>query len=206
LDEESLLSNANRRTGLKDGEYGNCQLPFRMLLTSIDKEANFDFFGRFMVREMFTNDLANRLRIFSVIQQNTEIAEIPINRPLFILGFPRTGTTLLHNLLAFDPQSRCPQMWEALNPAPSMTQNGRQTQALISEAEKFVKAANFLVPELPSIHALNATGPDECLKLIENTFISPHFYLFFNVPSYWQWLLNTNQEEFVQVYQYRFGQ
>ena len=49
---------------------------------------------------------------------------------------------------------------------------------------------------------LSATGPDECLKLLENTLISPHFYLFFNVPAYWDWLLKRKQEEFIEVYKY----
>jgi Sulfotransferase family len=202
LDKQSLLSSAKRRSNLDDIEDSRFELPFNKLIKSINEDAKLDYFGRFMVREMLTNDLINRLRISSVTQQHPDITEIPIIRPIFVLGFPRTGTTLLHNLLALDPNSRSPKMWEALNPAPSATQNGRQTQTLIKEAEKFVKAANYLVPQLASIHALNATGPDECLKLIENTFISPHFYLFFNVPSYWKWLLHTKHEDFVEVYKY----
>jgi hypothetical protein len=202
LDEQSLSSIAIRRSALKDWGDRNFVLPFNILLKSINEDAKLDFFGRHMVREMFTNDLINRLRIFSVVQQNTDIVKIPISRPIFVIGFPRTGTTLLHNLLALDQESRSPKMWEVLNPASSLDKNNRQSSTLIGEAEKFVKAAYNLAPQLPAIHALSAIGPDECLKLIENTFISPHFLLFFNVPTYWDWLLKRKQEEFIEVYKY----
>lgn len=202
LDEQLLISIAMRRSGLKDWEDRNFLLPFNRLLKSINEEAKLDFFARLMAREMITNDLANRLRIFSVIQQNSDITNIPISRPIFVLGFPRTGTTLLHNLLALDSASRSPKMWEVLNPAPSLDKNNRQSKTLINEAEKFVKSAYYLAPQLPAIHALSSTGPDECLKLLENTFISPHFCLFFNVQGYWNWLLKRDKEAFIEVYKY----
>jgi hypothetical protein len=183
LDEQSLFSIAMRRSGPKDWEDRKFVLPFNILIKSINEEANLDFFGRFMTREMFTNNLVNRLRIFSVVQQDTDIVKIPISRPVFVVGFPRTGTTLLHNLLTLDPESRSPKMWEVLNPASSLDKKNRQSKTLINEAEKFIKTVYYLVPQLPAIHALSATRPDECLKLLENTLISPHLYFFLMCQS-----------------------
>jgi hypothetical protein len=41
--------------------------------------------------------------------------EIP-DDPIFILGHWRTGTTMLHELLAVDPRNRCPSTYESLSP------------------------------------------------------------------------------------------
>ena len=38
--------------------------------------------------------------------------------PVFIIGFPRTGTTILHDILAQDPDSRAPLTWETMFPSP----------------------------------------------------------------------------------------
>ena len=55
----------------------------------------------------------------SVIQyhaEHPEVGEIPVKRPLLLIGLPRTGTTLLHRLLSLDPMSRTLRNWECCKP------------------------------------------------------------------------------------------
>ena len=47
--------------------------------------------------------------------------KIEIKKPLFIVGFPRSGTTFLHKSIAIDSQFTTPQLWELLF-APSIIQ------------------------------------------------------------------------------------
>lgn len=176
--------------------------PLSLLLESIKKEASLNFVGRFMARQMISAALVNRLRIQSRSQEQPELLDTPIERPLFITGYPRTGTTLLQHLLALDTQNRTPKMYEALSPVPPDSLKDQRDNSRIRAAERFVKMAHYISPQVPVIHALNARGPDECLKLIENTFISPHFAAYFNVPTYWKWLLSQDPGSFTPVYAY----
>ena len=72
--------------------------------------------------ETFWNDirrlLTNRLLVQNELNLHPDILEIPIERPLFIIGALRSGTTLLHHLLAQDPLARAPLYWEMLFPVP----------------------------------------------------------------------------------------
>ena len=65
--------------------------------------------------------LGNRLRIVDYHRQYPELASRPIERPVIVMGIPRTGTTLLSNLLAADPARRSPLEWEIDEPIPPAT-------------------------------------------------------------------------------------
>jgi hypothetical protein len=58
----------------------------------------------------------NRLLLTDLLTRHPEIAEVPVERPIIVLGLPRTGTTHLHNVLAADPGLRSLPYWEALQP------------------------------------------------------------------------------------------
>ena len=62
--------------------------------------------------------LANRLRLAADRARLPGIAAEPIERPIFVIGFARTGTTMLHSLLAEDPGSRAPEWWHTHDPSP----------------------------------------------------------------------------------------
>src|SRR3546814_15062518 len=60
----------------------------------------------------------NRLRLVDYMKKHPELLERPVEKPMFVFGLPRTGTTPTINLLSADPGRRCLLRWEALNPAP----------------------------------------------------------------------------------------
>jgi hypothetical protein len=62
--------------------------------------------------------LSARLRIAMDRRSYPEITKVKIERPIFVVGLPRTGTTLLHALLAEDPAVHSPQSWHMLSPSP----------------------------------------------------------------------------------------
>ena len=65
--------------------------------------------------------LSNRLKTTAYLDAHPELKSRPIKRPVFVLGIPRTGTTLLSNLLAADPMHRSPLTWEIDDPVPPAT-------------------------------------------------------------------------------------
>ncbi len=70
------------------------------------------------IRQQVQRMLASRLRLALDRQTTPAIAEVRIERPIFVIGLPRTGTTLLHALLAEDPEVHAPQSWHMLSPSP----------------------------------------------------------------------------------------
>ena len=119
LDPAALLDKAQRQTGLSDFGGTIFHEPFEILLQSLRDEAQLNARGVFMLHRTMLRLLTNRLRTEQAFADSPALAETPIPRPLYVIGFPRTGTTLLHNLLACDPAARWMRLWEGLYPAPA---------------------------------------------------------------------------------------
>src|SRR5205823_207941 len=119
LSEQTLLARASRQTGLDDWGHGAFRAGLRVLLEA-DQEAGLSSLGQLALRSEYHRLLTNRLRIQDAFKRHPPILDIPLRKPVFVVGFPRTGSTLLHNLLAQDPRTRVPLMWELLWPAPPL--------------------------------------------------------------------------------------
>ena len=114
--------------------------------------------------------LANRLKITDYLDRNPALLERPIERPVFVFGIPRTGTTLLSNLLATDPARRSPLTWEIDDPVPPATADTLYTdpRALRRlEMEKQMLAAN---PEMGKYYRSSAIYPNECVYFMAHDF------------------------------------
>jgi hypothetical protein len=118
-----------------------------------------------------------------------KISRQPIPEPLFIVGLPRSGTTLLHTLLACDPNHRAPLTWEVMEPSPPTSEN---EDARIRRAEKKLSYLQWLAPTFQRVHAIGAKLPQECVSLMSPTFLSDQFDTMYYVPSYRIWFLNQN--------------
>ena len=116
LDPVALRDKAQRQTGLSDFGGTIFHEPFEILLQSLRDEAQLNARGVFMLHRTMLRLLTNRLRTEQAFADSPALAETPIPRPLYVIGFPRTGTTLLHNLLACDPAARWMRLWEGLYP------------------------------------------------------------------------------------------
>ena len=193
LNAETLLQKAATQTGLSDFGDDAFLEPYELLLKSLRDEARLNTQGVIMLQRTILRLLVNRLLTEQAFAANPEMAETPIERPLYILGFPRTGTTLLHSLLACDPASRWLRLWEGLHPAPAP--ESLQDDPRIATTRDWVAGFEKLVPNLARAHKLIATGPEECLWLIEHTFADLIFELRAHVPSYSKWLVEHEADE-----------
>lgn len=199
LSEASILAAAVRKTGLSDWGDESFRTALQVLLASLEQDAHLNFFGRYLMRQTCVQLLVNRLRIQADLHHHPEILHVPIQRPIFILGMPRTGTTLLHNLLAQDPASRWLHLWELLSPSPPPNYHTRNTDPRIQSVEEFVRKYNALAPQLATAHHLNPIGPEECNPLFEHDFASLIFEIRANVTSYAKWM---ETRDMVPTYQY----
>ena len=188
---DEILDVACRRTGLTDWGDERFLEPMRVLLASLEDEARLNSLGRLFLRLNFCHFICNRLWVQQYLKDHPEALAEPVPRPLFVVGLPRTGTTLLHNLLCQDPTRRAPLFWEVLQPAPAPGRRDRRRQM----ARRLVRFLDrWEAPQLKTVHALDADSPEECTCLFFNTFVNPAFFLFGDVPGYIAWLRGRGRE------------
>jgi len=187
LEEEALIHEAIKETGLDD--FGDDALlePLHILCEGSRTGRPLSAFGRFCLRHEILTRLANRLRIEADLWMHPEILEEQIEAPIFILGLPRTGMTLLHRLLALDPANRTPRLWETFEPSPPPHRITYRTDPRIARAERKLKIVNHAIPTLKRMHELDAELPEECIALMANDLISWWFALLFD-SEYIEWL------------------
>ncbi len=188
LDERDLLDAARRATGLEDFGDDDFREPMQRLLSCLETEAELTLLGRVAARRDLTGLLVNRLRLEEDRKRYPEIASQRIAAPIFIVGLPRTGSTLLHHLLAQDPDTRVTQAWEVMYPSPPPIRATYETDPRIARATKQLRWLDWLAPDFKAIHPVGARLPLECIALMSASFRATRFQTTYNVPSYEAWL------------------
>ena len=182
---EDLLAQARRETGFSD--FGDVEFlgPLRRLLAACSApEANLSLFGRLATQWDVVRFLSNLLRFEAEEASRPEIADQRIERPIFITGLPRSGTTFLHRLMMQDADNRAPQVWQTIFPWPNRVGPDRR----VAHVARQLKMFEWLAPEFRALHPLEATSPQECSEITAHVFRSFRFDTNYHVPSYRRWL------------------
>jgi hypothetical protein len=198
LDEASLLERATKTTGLTDFGTPAFRDPLRRLLDAFENEASLTTLGRLIARTDVVRLLENRLRMEETHKHHPEIAAGPIQKPIFIIGLPRTGTTILHELMAQDSCNRVPLTWEVYRPWPAPERRSYETDRRIAEIDKHFRGVDRIIPGFQAMHPMGARLPQECVALTAHDFATMIYHTTHNVPSYQAWL---EQSDLRWVYQ-----
>jgi hypothetical protein len=190
LAEASLLEAACKNTGLSDFGDDRFREGFRVFIKSVEEEAGLSELGYVIVQARIADYLSNRLQMTDWHKHHPEIAEGEIRRPIFIVGMGRTGTTILHDLLAQDPANRTPLTWEVARPCPPPERETYETDPRIDETDAQLAMADQLAPELKKMHPMGARLPQECGAMRFHDFASMSLHNMYRVPSYSNWLHN----------------
>ncbi len=185
---ESLLRDARRKTGLDEFGGPPFDEPLRRLAESMEAEARLNPMGRMATRYDLVHLLVNRLRMEEDRKRNPAIAEETPRRPIFIAGLPRTGTTLLHSLLALDPASRVPLTWECMYPSPPPEAATYLTDRRIRLVDSQMRWFHRMLKGFNRIHPVGARLPIECLVITSHAFLSYQYETTHRLPSYLEWL------------------
>jgi hypothetical protein len=197
LDEASLVDHARRATGLSDFGGEDWREPFRVLIAALETEAQLTLMGRLMARSDIVLWLSTRLRVAATLARHPEILEQPVTAPVFIVGLPRSGTSILFELLSCDPAFGVPLLWEALQPCPPPEAATYDSDPRIEVADRLFTQWSRVAPEFAAMHEMRGTIPAECGLLMAGTFISDHIASLHQTPSYSAWCA---QADFLPVY------
>src|SRR5204863_6699101 len=153
-----LIETSKRRCGLDNFGGGDFFEGLSRLLDSCHRESRLNLIGKIALRTDLMRTLCSRLFMHRDRQLYPGVGRQEIREPLFIVGLPRSGTTLLHTLLAADPEHRCPLMWEVRSPSPpTLVDEKRRIQRAAQNSNFF----NWLAPSFRYVHAVGAEVPQE---------------------------------------------
>jgi hypothetical protein len=185
LDATGLMAAARKRTGLSDfGSDDDFEAPMRCFVGALDEEAQLSLMGRLLVRRDVYVLLCNRLQIAETLRANPEILDVPIREPLFIVGLSRSGTSILHELLAQDPAHRTLETWEARYPCPPPIPGQRDSDPRFRRAHRELTFWHQLVPPYKSMHENGGHLPAECGDITCHAFLGDRLPALHQVPSY----------------------
>ncbi len=195
LEEEALLADAANQIGLDDFGDDRFRVALHVLLKSFRTEANLSAAGRFSIYQQLLQLLKNRLLIQDLLKRHPEIHDIRIERPIMIVGLPRTGTTHLHNLISADPGLRALPYWESVEPvlAPCERPEAGMPDPRLARTEVALQFVNAAVPYFKRMHEMTADHVHEEIQLLAIDFSSMLFETLAIMPTWRDFYCATDQ-------------
>lgn len=197
FDAEKLLTAARGKTGLDDFGDTRFRTALQVLCESAEEELDLNPVGRRNLHGQILDHLVQRLRFIDLWKRKPEILEEKIDRPLFIVGLPRSGTTFLQQLLAQDSTFRVTPFWEEMNPLPDHDAAIRPPDdaPLIERGVKNIEGLRQHAPGLLAMHQLAADQPEEEIYLLAPGFSSMVYEWVYILPRYAQWYSEQDHTE-----------
>lgn len=192
LEENHLLTQAKKETGLQDFGDEDFLVPFRILLEDLNTYDHFSNLGRITAKTILHQQLCARLYLEEKLKRSPEIRQQKINSPLIIAGLPRTGTTHLHNLLSQVRRLRYMPLWQTLQPA---TPHGKGKDHRRRAADMAVFSVHSILPLFPRMHEMQTDDPHEELTVCALCYRSFFFEGAFQVPRYRAWYGENSHEK-----------
>jgi hypothetical protein len=186
---DDIAAAAVRTTGLDDFGGTAHEEGLRILVDDLaSPEAGLTPLGNGFHRREVKSALVGRLLTQLRFTEHPEHADVAIDRPLFVVGLPRTGTTALHRLLHADPRHQGLELWLTEYPQPRPPRETWEQDPIFSAMQAAFSEHHIENPEFMGIHYMDATSVEECWRLLRQTGKSIGFESLAHVPRYSAWL------------------
>ena len=186
---DDIAAAAVRTTGLADFGGTAHEEGLRLLVDDLaSPAAGLTGEGNYFQRSQVKSALVGRLLTQARFAEFPAYAEVPIERPLFVVGLPRTGTTALHRLLSADPRHQGLELWLTEFPQPRPPRETWESDPVFTAMQAAFSEHHVENPEFMGIHYMDAASVEECWRLLRQTGKSIGFESLANVPRYSAWL------------------
>ena len=192
LSAAAIIATAEETTGLSDFGGDGWREALDVLTESLRAEAGLTEFGEVVAQADLVGSLTRRLQVVEYRRAHPELADSPIERPIFIVGQVRTGTTILFELLAQDPEARAPLTWEVDAPCPPPEAATYDTDPRIEDSRQIQEMMTSIIPDLKAMHPIGPLLAQECVRITAMDLRSFIFPTIYHVPTYAQWLLGAD--------------
>ena len=197
---ERLVESALAATGLDDFGEPTWQPGLECYVDSLNNDARLHELGEQVVAGEIAEYLSTRLGLVEWRKQHPEVGDADVVPPIVIVGQARTGTTILHDLLAQDPANRVPLTWEVDRPLPPPETATYWTDPRIAATEELLEGVELVIPGFQAMHPMGALLPQECVRMTGGDFRSMIFPTQYRVPSYANWLID--EADMAPAYRY----
>jgi hypothetical protein len=188
LSSSSVMKAAVKATRSDDFGSASFREPLDVYLRACAEEAQLTTFGRLLISKMLVSALSNRIELQRWSLEHPGVLDERIESPWIIVGLPRTGTSLLSNLLGLDPLARPLLQWEAARPVPPASLERAAEDPRITRSAKDLEGLMKLNPPLRAMHPFGATLAEECVALFMYDVRSLALETQAHVPAYGRWL------------------
>ena len=185
---DELHTAASRMTGLEDFGPDEYHEPLRVLLQSFADEAGLTGAGHAMQRSFVKGALAARLLSQDAFAKHPEHEEVAVDRPIFVTGIQRSGTTALQRLLHADPSTQGLEMWLTQVPRPRPPRETWDADPVHAMLERGFEQHYAEHPEMAGLHYMTADTVEECWQLLRQSLTTAAYPALAHVPSYTAWL------------------
>jgi len=198
--EDLIHEQAMTKSGLSDFGDPHYLRGLRMILRSMDVDPRFTPAGRQVAWDTLLMTLLGRLFSQQGFKDYPKCLDSKVDRPIVIMGLPRTGTTALHKLLAEDTQFQGLQNWLSICPMPRPPRNQWEEHPYFKIATDFNADFYNSVPEFRAIHNIVPDEVDECLEVTRQGFVSNRWAGTWTAHSYDAWWQTQNEMKSYQEY------
>jgi len=185
---EDLHASAGKLTGLSDFGADPYADGLAVLLEAYHREAALTPAGNKAARAMLRGALVARLLSQDAWKRHPEHAGVRIERPIFVTGLPRTGTTALHRLLTADPAHQGLELWLAEMPQPRPPRATWPDDPVYRAVQSGCERHHVAHPEFMGVHYLSAGMVEECWQLLRQSMRSVSYPCLAHIPAYAAWL------------------
>jgi hypothetical protein len=194
LTPEGVKADAVAATGLGDFGPPDFEEGLAAFCRSAEQDARLDIVGREIVRRVLRRVLCNRLLLVAHRKRDPQLPELV--PPVIVLGLPRTGTTILHRLLAQDPGAYGPPAWLVWRPLPRISGADRRREI----TGRAIVSMRRLSPELDIKHYQAVDEPEECYHLLDPSLRSVSLAMLCQARSYFDWAREQDMRPAYQIY------
>ncbi|GAB3247479.1 sulfotransferase family protein [Nocardioides dilutus] len=186
---EDIAAAAVRTTGMSDFGGTAHEEGLRVLVEDLaSPDAGLTPRGNYFQRSEVKSALVGVLLTQAQFAAHPEHRDVAIERPVFLMGLPRTGTTALHRYLHADPATQGLEMWLTQYPQPRPPRETWEQDPIFNAMQQAFTAHHVESPDYMGIHYMDATTVEECWRLLRQTGKSNSYESLANVPRYSQWL------------------
>lgn len=189
---EQFHQTARDACGFDDFGEDDYSEALEILCRSLDEDAALTAIGQFAMQAMITDALQARLKVEEGWKRFPASADAKIERPLIILGLPRTGTTALHHLIGQDPKIQALEHWIQRAPKPRPPRSEWKNDPDFLDAVERVDLMFARSPEMRAIHEIEAHLPDECWNTFSQNFAHSSYAANADVRQYAKWWLESD--------------
>jgi hypothetical protein len=206
---DEMVAAAEKEAGAGDWGPDDPLTPLRVLITSLAEEVDASELGRARMKGFVNSFLVGRLGLINDRKRHPDIVKEEIDKPIFLTGSQRSGTSYLNALLVSDPRNIGIYEWQLHAPSPPCNHPGLDHEAQFRYSEQLTISQGFLEPYVRDKHDYDPRLPGEDSFAQCFSFVSATFPFYLHVPSYAQFIAgvdNTSayriEKMFLQSLQY----